>query len=164
MRVYPDTGSNTMNNSFNVFLDLEDTVLDDWESGLLVNTEKVKTFLHSLSVTEFTVFSFAVWDESDVEVFNQRHKSLLETSLQVKVKSCPTLKDFMSADVKHTGVRFVQLHEFISVRGKVDAFRTWCDVHYPDQNCVLVDDTVPNLDLLNRDSGRVLRYVNVHTL
>ena len=47
-------------NKVNVFLDLEETVLNNWAEGFLVNSAKVRDFLQSHNADGFHVFSFAV--------------------------------------------------------------------------------------------------------
>ena len=148
---------------FNVFLDLEQTVITSWDEGLLLNATKVREFLAEQNVTNFTVFSFAVWDDKDKVNFERLHRRGLERALDCKVAACPSVEDFMQADTELTGVHFDSLTDFISIRGKVGAFTNW--VRFKGLgNSVLVDDVVPNIDIVNRDSGAVTRFVNVDSL
>ena len=66
---------------FTVFLDLEQTVITDWYDGYLANTTQVREFLATQKVTQFTVFSFAVWDQKDQDEFDSRHRRVLEKAL-----------------------------------------------------------------------------------
>ena len=50
----------------NLYLDLEQTVIDSWDSGLLINSTTVKDWLERLAVKEVSVFSFAVWNEQEI--------------------------------------------------------------------------------------------------
>jgi len=149
----------------NVYLDLEQTVVDSWDSGLLVNSTTVKDWLERLAVKEVSVFSFAVWNEQDQQEFWRRLHDPLTRALGVTVKQCPSFKDFMKADTEVTGVRWDDdLTEFIAIRGKVDSFRSWCRLHHNGEHCVLVDDVVPNGFWQDVDSGFKVDYVNVTTL
>mgnify|MGYP003333734233 FL=1 len=148
---------------FTVFLDLEQTVITDWYDGYLANTTQVREFLATQKVTQFTVFSFAVWDQKDQDEFDSRHRRVLEKALDCRVAACPSVNDFMRVDTELTGVHFDSLTDFISIRGKVGAFTNWVR-HHGLSHALLVDDVVPNVDILDRDSGDVIRFVNVDSL
>ena len=152
-----------MNKQFTVFLDLEETVITSWDEGLLVNASKVREFLKEQNVTNFTVFSFAVWNDKDKADFDRLHRRPLERGLDCMVKSCPSTEDFMQADTNLTGVHFDSLTDFISIRGKVGAFTNW--VRFQGlANALLVDDVVPNVDIVDRTTGDTIRFVNVASL
>ena len=150
----------------NIFLDLEGTIIDLWSNPVLVNNAEMRQFLTANAVTEVRLFSFAVWSEFDQNVFNTQMKAFLEDKLSVKILDCPTVFDFMKADTKVTGVNWWQddIHDFITMRGKVDAFRSWCRLHFDRQENILIDDVVPNLVCDNRDTGLVLEFINVNNL
>lgn len=148
----------------NVFLDLEETVLNNWEDGLLVNIDKVSAWLDKLNVTKVHLFSFAVWNDKDKDRFNQEFKLPLEKALGVTFVDSPSVEDFMDADRQVTGVRLDHLWEYCQVRGKVDGFRSWCKLNFDGQHNVLLDDVVPNATWHNADSGLELQYVNVKDL
>jgi hypothetical protein len=152
-----------MNTNFQVFLDLEETVINNWDEGLLANTSQVREFLATLAVTQFTVFSFAVWNEQDQRDFDRRHRRVLEKALDCRVAACPSVADFMAADTELTGVQFDSLTDFISIRGKVGAFTNWVRFHGISR-ALLVDDVVPNVDILTRDNGDLIRFINVTDL
>jgi hypothetical protein len=148
----------------NVFLDLEQTVLSSWDEGVLVNKTKVHDFLKEQKATGFHVFSFAVWNDDDVNEFNRRFKTFLENALDCKVLSCFSCADFRKADTELTGVRFDDLTDFISVRGKVGAFQSWCELNFSGQSNVLVDDVVPNAVWNNFTTKTKCVFVNVDDL
>jgi len=148
----------------NVFLDLEETVLNNWEDGLLVNTDKVRDWLAGLNVTQVHLFSFAVWNDKDKDHFTHTYKPLLEKALGVTFVDAPSVEDFMDADREVTGVRLDSLFEYCQLRGKVDGFRSWCKLHFDKQHNVLLDDVVPNATWHDTDSGLKLQYVNVKDL
>ena len=150
-------------NKFTVFLDLEQTVITTWDDGYLANTTQVREFLAAQGAIQFTVFSFAVWNEQDQRDFDRRHRRVLEKALDCRVAACPSVADFMRVDTALTGVRFDSLTDYISIRGKVGAFTNWARF-YKLTHALLVDDVVPNVDILDRDTGHVIRFVNVDSL
>ena len=154
-----------MDSKFKIFLDLEETVIDSWDSGLLVNSSQVRDFIKSQQASNVTIFSFAVWDANDQKTFDKQHRRVLQRALDTGIALVPTVQDFMLSDTKLTGVDWQgDVTEFICLRGKVGAFINWCKLHHSGENCLLVDDVVPNMDVIDRDSGVIIRLVNVNTL
>ena len=149
--------------TFKVFLDLEETVITSWDEGFLCNASRVREFLAEQKATNFTVFSFAVWHDRDKADFERLHRRVLERALDCTVLACPSVEDFMQADTELTGVQFDSLTDFISIRGKVGAFTSWVRFHELG-DALLVDDVVPNLDVVNRDTGEVTRFINVRDI
>lgn len=145
---------------FQVFLDLEETVITSWAEGLLCNASRVREFLVEQQATKFTIFSFAVWDDRDKAEFDRLHRRGLERALDCRVAACPSVEDFMQADTTLTGVYFDSLTDFISIRGKVGAFTNWCRFQ-GFSHALLVDDVVPNIDIVSRDTGAIIRFINV---
>ena len=148
----------------NVFLDLEGTVITNWDEALLLNTSKVREWLKSLKVSQVHLFSFAVWDNKDKEIFINKIKPFLSKALDVNFLDCPSIEDFFAAELSVTGVNWESLHEFITVRGKVDSFRSWCKKHFDCQHNILLDDVVPNAVWEDRDSKLKLEFVNIDSL
>ena len=149
-----------MDTKFQIFLDLEETVITSWAEGMLCNSSRVRDFLASHDAKSFTVFSFAVWNDKDKQDFEKLHRRGLERALDCKVAACPSVEDFMRADTALTGVHFDSLTDFISIRGKVGAFTNWVRFN-GISHAILVDDVVPNVDIVTRDSGDVIRFINV---
>ena len=149
-----------MNTKFQIFLDLEETVITSWAEGLLCNSSRVRDFLARHNAKSFTVFCFAVWNDKDKQDFEQLHRRGLERGLDCRVASCPSTEDFMQADTALTGVHFDSVTDFISIRGKVGAFTNW--VRFLGlSHAILVDDVVPNIDIIARDTGDIIRFINV---
>jgi hypothetical protein len=144
-----------------VFLDLEDTVIDNWHVGNPVNIEPVRFFLKLSDVTEVDIFSFAVWFDHDVADFNKRHKDMLEDLLKVKVAGIPTVDEMMRFDQGLTGIHFENVTEFISLRGKHNAFVNWCLHREAGQHSVLIDDIVPNRVIIDFDTKTKIESINV---
>jgi hypothetical protein len=147
-----------------VFLDLEETVITDWSRAELINIPKIQAWLEKLGTTEAEIFSFAVWNEDDKARFWQLIAPCLERALNIKVTACASVEDFFQADRTVTGVFWENTSEFVSMRGKLDAFRSWCRLVNPHGRSVLLDDVVPNARWQEFDSGLDLEFVNVNSL
>ena len=148
----------------NVFLDLEGTVITSWGEGLLTNITKVRDALQARDTKNVRLFSFAVQNPVDQSKFRTHFKPLLEKALDVVFLDSPSVVDFQQADSAVGGFHWDSQWEFIRVRGKADAFRSWCKVNFPGQHNILIDDAVPNATWRDADSGLVLDYVNVDSL
>lgn len=145
-----------------VFLDLEETLVNSWNDPILCNVQKLTSWFRKENVTEVHLFSFAVWDEKDRQHFVNNLQGFLENAFNVKFVTVSTVEDFMKADTKVTGIRFIDLTEFITIRGKVGAFQSWCKLHFPqDATCFLFDDVVPNMTIEDHDNRTALHFVNV---
>lgn len=144
-----------------VFLDLEGTVVDDWTNMKLVNARRVGDFLQKLKVIEVGVFSFAVWNDNDLNLFKTDLQSRLESVLDVKVTDVPTVKMMMDLDRNSTHTHFDDASDFITMRGKKNAFMNWVDHMFPNTDCMLVDDLVPDVTVHNRLTKRSVFFVNV---
>ena len=153
-----------MKNKVNIYIDLEQTIISNWDDGFLINTEKVRDFLKSHNAEGFHVFSFAVWNDADRFVFNTRFKSVLENALESKVLTCNTCEDFMRDDTEFTSLRFDSLTDYISIRGKVGAFMNWTASNHAGTTNFLVDDVVPNAVWENQDTRTKCVFVNVNSL
>lgn len=146
-----------------VFVDLEETLVQSWDNPLLCNVQKLTTWFKNNNVTEVHLFSFAVWNDKDRDIFVKDFQPFLENAFGVKFVTVPTVEEMMKVDTKVTGLRFENLTEFISIRGKVGAFQSWCRLHPSGDTCILFDDVVPNCTIENHDDHLTLHFVNVVT-
>ncbi len=147
-----------------IFLDLEGTVITTWGDAMLCNTAVVGKFLKAEGVTEVDIFSFAVYDDADRQSFNNGIKKALEmSSLGVTINHCPTVDDMMRVVKRFTMTAWTR-QEMLSVWGKYRTFVDYCRAQYKDMECVLVDDVVPNMTIVDHDKNLTIRFVNVETL
>lgn len=144
-----------------VFLDLEETIIDSWHSGLLVNVQVLRDFLEKNNVTEVGIFSFAVYNDRDLEIFNRDHKPFIERALNVTITSCVTVEQMMKKDTAFTGIFFDNVSDFISVRGKKDAFINFVNGNVKFDKAMLIDDVVPNMTVRFNDLNKEIELVNV---
>jgi len=143
-----------------VFWDLEETCLTSWEEGLLCNVSKLREWVADNHVTEVTVFSAAVYDERDKEVFNRDFKQMLESAFGVTVVDCLTYDDVRKVVCKEHRMQ-LDLHEFISLWGKQRGFHDYCMTTMTDCTAVLVDDCVGNMTTVFHDKNLTVELVRV---
>jgi hypothetical protein len=150
--------------SWQVFLDLEETIIDNWDSGMLVNSTRVRDWLHANSVTDVSIFSFAIWDSADLADFNRRLRPWLARALDISVTDAVTVAELWSTDTQCSGTVFDNVADFISVRGKSGTFANWCRWKLAGVNALLVDDVVANQEVFWPDANQRVVTVNVADL
>lgn len=143
------------------FFDLEETLIESWTNRTLVNFRYIQSFIKDHNVKDVHLFSFAVWNDEDKDYFNKRIKQELEDIYNIKFVSVPSVLDMIEVDTEYTGIRYDSMTDFILIAGKVGAFKSWVYSKHPNQSAILLDDIVPNLDILNRDTNVLLRYIKV---
>jgi hypothetical protein len=142
------------------FWDLEETCMTSWSDGCLANVSKLRDWVEENNVTEVTVFSFAVWNDADVEKFNREFKPMIERAFNVKVVDvvkAETVKEVCCYEMRAA----FSLSEFVSLWGKKRSFMEYCALTLKDCTAVLVDDCVPNMTVHFHDSNLVVEYVDV---
>lgn len=149
-------------------LDLEETVIDSWESMTILPSKinAIASLAKSLQISEFSVFSFAVWNAQDQAEFARYLQPILERMLRMECIGCPTVDDIMEADRRQTNVRFDEgeLGEWIAVRGKADAFRNFILQRGTVGTHILVDDVVPDSVLYMSKSSIAVVLKNIDTV
>lgn len=152
------------NQKIQVFLDLEETVIDSWGSGLLVNTEKVKNWLQNRNAKHVHIFSFAVWNDKDKQDFDRDFRNVLERVFDVTILTVPSVEELAHEHFRATGTRWESVTDFISHVGKPGGFEFWAEHRFAGDHCVLLDDVVPNKTVINHDNGTVIELVNITKL
>lgn len=145
-----------------VYLDLEGTVLTNFDDPVLMNVQRVKDFLDSLNVKVVSVFSFAVYDERDKETFAREMQPMLERALGVTVMECPSVDDMMAEVFHQTGCQFGR-QEFLTAYGKENAFRAFVKATQDSGTFLLLDDVVEDT-CFNRNgkhTQQTVKTVNV---
>lgn len=158
-----------------LYLDLEGTVITSFDDALLANTCRVRDFLDAnsdLDRADVRVFSFAVYNDKDKDVFVRTMKAMLERALGVTITQWPSLYDMALASQKLSGHRWIDqddgsmdVHDYISIVGKVNAFEDWANYHHAQGGrVVLLDDIVPMKTVINETLNLQINYINVEKL
>jgi hypothetical protein len=148
-----------------VFLDLEETVIDDWENGdlLLENIEKIAVFLNGKDITwkgqpdnytstatpllnmRLGLMSWAVWDDVDKGKFNKRFRPHLEALLNRKFDDelVWSMNDWCAQLFKHSHL-LLSKNDVFDIFGKEQFLFKFCQVHplFKDNTVFLIDDVV----------------------
>lgn len=145
-----------------VFLDLEGTIIDMWDNPVLINVDKIRDFLAKHNVSEIEIFSFAIWDENDVNAFDDIKESL-EKNLCVNIKTTHPLNDVSKIVNKFNHFQLKAI-ETASLWGKARSFEDFIDATHENSHCILIDDIIPMKRIENKDTGNIIELINVDSL
>jgi hypothetical protein len=153
-----------------VFLDLEDTVIDEFDAAALarlVNVEPVREFLEVEAPSTVRLFSFALWDEHRVALFREFFEARLNRALGVELD----LKDTFTTEklfelCRRLGTVFESDNECMLFHGKDFGFQHFIEMstEFDDTEVVLVDDAVQTKQIFYPARRLTLRMVNVADL
>ena len=150
-----------------LFLDLEDTVIDNWSNGYYanaVNTVRVRNIIKAVRPTEVRLFSYAVYNKSDVDMFNTVFREWLEDLLGIKFEDDIFCVGDLFQMCKQDGVFYESIHDCMSLLGKAHGFQRFIEMSPKYKDCVitLVDDVVTNKTLLYHDRNMIVNYIDVN--
>lgn len=143
-----------------VFLDLEDTIITDWFNSELKNFHAVKTFLKEHQITNVWIFSFAIWDARDADIFDRKMKSWLEREYEIEIDGVVTVDEMEKTILWKQGMEFTT-SEFLSVWGKQRAFHDYITLTQPEGEFLLIDDMVQSSTTTIPKSKQTIDFLNV---
>lgn len=142
-----------------VFLDLEDTIItpanEGWHKTELINVKLIKDFIEKFQPDIINIFSFAIWDQHQLQLFNTHSRPMIEDALGITFSLIPTVDDMIlpaCCEIMKINKSLVDFSEMCSFWGKHEAFRlftrslfknTWKDWGQAT-NVALLDDAVIN--------------------
>lgn len=150
-----------------IFLDLEQTVIDSWESQCLINIEQVRNKLADFGWTDQSlhllhIFSFAIWNEEDERVFRSDIEPRLMGALGAKARFIVHRVDQISSELLHSTKVLWERQELITCLGKQDAFVQFCRAKFArTTHCILLDDMVINSVTVDTDFNRIIQTVRI---
>jgi hypothetical protein len=140
-----------------VFIDLESTVIDTWDSMNLYGAgiRQIKNFLDFSvdEIDELFIFSYAVYDIDDQIFFKKHIKPLLEEVFKVKVNMPLTIKEYMVIANGCLGLKMSQEDFFDFMKKDIffPIFIQWYAKDKPWDKYVLFDDMVINMKVSNEN-------------
>lgn len=153
-----------------VFLDLEDTVIDEFwraERAQLMNIDRVRAFVQREQPDAVQLFSFAIADESTVEQFRQAFELRLSAALGVRFDlATPFTTGALFRLCRRHGTVFEDEHECMLFHGKEMGFQRFIEMssEFHDTEVVLVDDSVDLKTIQLPRRNLTIRMVNVNDL
>jgi hypothetical protein len=148
---------------WDVWLDLEQTIIDSYESGKLINVRKIKRFLDELEMGNLNIWSFVVYNEDDREGFVGGLCGILEEVLGRQIIEVPTIIEIRDKVFCYEGIRYDSVMDFMQLNGKHWSFMKYCLGNRVGKKSLLIDDVVPNLSIMD-EHGTYIRLVNVDSI
>jgi len=129
-----------------LFLDLEDTIIEEWDRPFLINVDKIKSFIDNNSFTDFGIFSYAIHNQSDLALFKRDMKPMIEKALGIKINDdlIWTPSHVQDALIKYKKIAGAEWDDVFTWTDKEYGFQLVCMHLMKDMECVLtlIDDTV----------------------
>jgi hypothetical protein len=146
-----------------VFLDLEDTLI---KSAFVItlnniefcNTEFIKETLLKEGTNKVHIFSFAIRDNSDKRIFEEKFKKPLEEHFSIEILSCLSVEEIMKDVFEFNSIEFEE-SEFTTIWGKLRAFHDYCNNNFTYTDCLLIDDTVPDSTFILNKKNLIIRTI-----
>lgn len=140
------------------FFDLEDTVVtpnvDGWHTVELINGALMREYLGTIRPHASHVFSFALHDSHQRNLFNTHARGMIERELGVAFSFVPTVDEELlpiCCKMKNLHPQRVDFLDITSFWGKQEVFRMFVRHMFgtnpqdrPHVKCVLFDDSVIN--------------------
>jgi hypothetical protein len=153
-------------NTQHIFLDLEGTLIDAWDSARPMMTE-IKAIRNRLKVQKIStvqIFSFAIHHERDQDWFKRTMQADLEQRLGVTISRVISMVEMKAADEKFRGCRLDDLTELTLLRGKEGAFESWASLMHRGDQSTLIDDVVVNRSIHNHDTDTHIEFTNIQKI
>ena len=148
-----------------IWLDLEETIIDSWNSGLLVNASKIRKWLNDNDCGDIHIWSFAIWNEKDQSEFETSGmKDSIERILRRQILSYPSVIDMHKFVYQYEKVRYDGTTDFMSINGKHWSFIKFCMGHHIGKECILIDDSIPSWTITDNKTGTIIKLINVRDI
>lgn len=142
-----------------LFLDLEDTVIDDFSNMNLKNIEKVKSWIKKECFDEVRLFSFAIHYDACIKKFNTYLKHVLEDQLEIKINDDIFCTYYQYRAIGKYYMEYIEHDELFDVIGKKRAFIAWCNINYSGNHCVLLDDAFKDETIIQYNNFTLIDFV-----
>lgn len=154
-----------------LFVDLEETLIDNWDAANLGPKNRVMDLLkiffnHSPTGPRLdaTVWSFAVWNERDAADFERRMRKWLEDVFNLNFVRVVTCEEMRKAICQLKRLSHLDQTEMSQLWGKDRALEDWVKLHMSDfahTEVVLLDDMVMRKLVRFEDANVQVRFVKV---
>lgn len=139
------------------FFDLEGVLIDSFETRNLINIDKISLFIKKNDIKEITIFSAAIWNDSDSATFFEEIQEGIEETFGVKVKDVITMEDARKGCNRWKTCFFSDIGEFVFMVGKDIIFKEFTlDKKADGVIFWLVDDEFPHEVLTRKVDGKTL--------
>lgn len=149
-----------------VLLDLEETVVDDWQSRnfLWHKMERVKRFLEQFHPFTLGLMSWAVWDDGDLRVFHDELEGPLSEFFGSTFEAAWSLDQWQNRLLKCKGLKAERKDMFDCFGKHETLFMCRNDPLFANRRVLLVDDVVEHGLSFTTSNNNFTNFVNVDKL
>lgn len=153
-----------------IFIDLEETVIQefkDFPTFIPANCRAITHFINNVKKVDtgtikIFIFSFAIHTDEELDRFDQFIREDLERLIGHPIEGVVTVPQMFIASQRMQRMRFDDITDFILTRGKEGAFQDWCDFNFKGNTCLLIDDVVRNMSIMNHDTLLTMTMFNIN--
>ena len=140
-----------------LWFDLEATIIDSWDNPFIINEAKIFDVLKDFPHDEIGIFSFAIWDDKDREIFNSQIKPRIEETFGIKIAHVPTKQEMFQAIKKNHKCQF-SFEDFFDFWGKENGFSDWIRATNTGTH-ILIDDMVEDCGMHFKNCNIAMRHI-----
>ena len=140
-----------------LWFDLEQTLIESWDKPIIINQEKIVNFFKEFPCDEIGIFSFAIWDDKDREVFEFQIKPRIEETFGIKISHVPTKQELFHAIKKNHKCQF-SFEDFHDFWDKEKGFVDWIRATNSGTH-ILIDDMVEDCEMKFKNCEIIMRKV-----
>lgn len=145
-----------------IWLDLEETIINNWNDGLLINVSRIKKWLADNNISNIHIWSFAIWNDSDqLDFVDSGMKDSIERALDCKILTYMSVAQMEQAVYEYERFRYDSQSEFMQLNGKRWSFIKYCLLKHPTKKCILIDDAVPTLEMKVKKTQGEIHLINI---
>lgn len=144
-----------------LYLDLEGTIIDLWDSETdAVRNQQIYDIMHSVEWHSINIFSFAIDNGIDEDIFNIRWRPQLEKIYDKPFDNIITTRMVCMEVIN--GCDGVAQHYVKCRIGKETSFIKYMNnAAHPGDECVLIDDLVTTSYMHNLERNVLVKMLNV---
>lgn len=146
-------------NPIHLFIDLEETVIDNWFNKNFINIDKIKNMIDDLNPDHLHIFSAAIWDINDVNEFNNKLRKNLQILLNRKIENVISMEyakkcsNWVTCDIS--------IRDLLLDIGKFRLFIDFCKYTTRNCFCILIDDMCDNEIIENLDLNVKIQMIRI---
>lgn len=132
-----------------LFLDLEETIIPSFGEFFIPDHwgACIRSFIKNTSPDEVHIFSWAIYNQTDVDTFNDEAE-YLEEELGTKFSKIYTIEEMISLVAKYCGIRVLDQDDFFDYYSKERIlFDLVTHGWLPNSHIILLDDAVKEFKL-----------------
>jgi hypothetical protein len=130
-----------------LFLDLEKTIIYSWYDPVIINEDRITRIIRSIKPDKIGIYSFAIYNNDDLELFYKTIQPEIETTFHIKIESdlTYTVEEMVETILQRNDT---DIRKFIQEYGKQKSFSEFIKRKYKEGHFVLLDDLVDNTETL----------------